>query len=154
MELDPRRSLVELDPDTWGEDLDDSPLGPMVRRTATKPVRRLEAGELLHLIINRASLEIAVPLALDKLEGQPFLQAETHPGDLVVALMEADATFWAMHEDLWEKAMLVLNEAAEEVAAAREREELDDYLPDYVGEDFMAAVLHFKGIHERPGSEA
>ena len=88
-------------------------------------------------------------MTVDKLEGQPFAQAESHPGDLLVALLETDATFWATQPELWQRAMLVLNEAAEQVARTQEQEELSDYMPEYVGEDFMAAVLHFKDIHAR-----
>ncbi|MBI1319134.1 MAG: hypothetical protein GC168_09320 [Candidatus Hydrogenedens sp.] len=153
MEFDPRRSLLELDPAAWGEDADWD-LGPAAMRLAQKPVRRLEAGELLYFVRRNASLPITVPLALDKLEGAPFLQGESHPGDLLVALLEADATFWALNEPLWMRAMLVLSEAAQEIEAAREREELEDYLPNFVGEDFMAAVLHFKDIHQhQPADE-
>jgi hypothetical protein len=153
MEFDPRRSLLELDPEAWG-DGGDWDLGAAALRLAQKPVRRLEPAELLYLIRRGASLPITAPLSLDKLEGQPFLQAESNPGDLLVALLETDTTFWALNEPLWMRAMLVLSEAAQEIETARAKDELEDYLPNFVGEDFMAAVLHFKDIHHHTPADA
>lgn len=141
-------TLTQLDPDTWSAaDLDDPEIALLAKRVATKPVRRLEPGELLPLLRRDLSLPIAVPLAMAKLEEDPFLRAATHPGDLLVAALEVDATFWKVHKPLWMEMLLLLGEAASRVERARETQELGDYYPEFVGEDFMAALLHFRGLH-------
>jgi hypothetical protein len=141
-------TLTQLDPGTWSAvDLDDPEIALLAKRVATKPVRRLEPGELLPLLRRDLSLLFAVPLAMAKLEEDPFLRAATHPGDLLVAALEVDATFWKTHKPLWMEMMLLLGEAASRVERARESQELGDYYPEFVGEDFMAALLHFRGLH-------
>lgn len=147
------KSLAELDAETWASaDLDDAEIALLARRVATKPVRRLEPGELLPLIRRGLSLEFAVPLAMTRLEDDPFLKASTHTGDLLVALMEASPVFWATNKPAWMDMMLILGEAASRVEKARESQELGEYYPEFVGEDFMAALLHFRGLHGK-GSE-
>jgi len=144
-------TLTQLDPDTWSAvDLDDPELALLAKRVATKPVRRLEPGELLPLLRRDLSLPFAVPLAMAKLEAEPFLRAATHPGDLLVAALEVDSVFWKTHKPLWMEMMLLLGEAASRVERARESQELGDYYPEFVGEDFMAALLHFRGLHNMP----
>lgn len=43
VEFDIRKPLQELDPDTWNPQAFDEELGPIVKRLAHKPVRRLRA---------------------------------------------------------------------------------------------------------------
>lgn len=147
------KSLAELDADTWRDaDLDDPEIAALARRVATKPVRRLEGGELLPLLRRGLSLDYAVPLAMAKLEDDPFLQASGYPGDLLVAVMEVSAIYWAVNKPRWIEMMFILAEAATRVERAREAQELGEYYPEFVGEDFMAALLHFRGLHDTPGS--
>lgn len=147
------KSLAELDSDAWQDaDLDDPEIAALARRVATKPLRRLEGGELLPLLRRGLSLDFAVPLAMAKLEDDPFLQASGYTGDLLVALMEASPTYWAVNKSRWMEMMFILAEAATRVERAREAQELGEYYPEFVGEDFMAALLHFRGLHETPGS--
>jgi hypothetical protein len=143
-----QESLAQLDPDTWEAVAEDEEHGPALLRVAQKPLRRLEAGELLYLLQRNLCLEHVVPVALDRLEGTPFLQAAQYPGDLLTALMEAEEQFWRDHREHWERVILLLGQGIEELEHAREAQELgeEDYAA-FVGENLMAAALHFKGIN-------
>lgn len=145
------KPLAELDAEGWANaDLDDAEIAALARRVACKPVRRLEPGELLPLLRRGLSLEFTVPLAMARLEDDPFLRAATHPGDLLVALMEASPVYWTTNKPVWMEMMLILGEAAARVEQARNSQELGEYYPEFVGEDFMAALLHFRGLHHLP----
>ncbi len=142
------KSLIELDPDAWQHaDLEDAEVAALAKRAATKPVRRLDPGELLPLLRRGFSLQVILPMAMAKLEADPFLRASTHPGDLLVAAMETNPAYWASNKTLWLEMMLILGDAAARVEQARETQELGEYYPEFVGEDFMGALLHFRGLH-------
>lgn len=143
-----RDTLAQLDPETWEAAAEDEEHGHVLLRMAQKPLRRLEAGELLHIIQRNLSLQHVVPRALELLQGQAFLKAATYPGDLLTALLEADEQFWRDNRPLWEEVILLLGEALQQLEHSREAQELgeEDYAV-FVGESFMAAALHFKGIY-------
>lgn len=156
-DFDRNAPLTTLVPDL-GDRYDLDGLPP---RALQKPVRRLSAGELLGLVDHGIAPEISVPLALDKLEGDAFLQAGKHPGDLLTALLELPATFWQEHYELWLATVVLLGEAMSGIqeraeAEAKKAAETADYhsddeepawLPQFLGDDFMGAVLHFREIH-------
>ncbi|MBI2431936.1 MAG: hypothetical protein HYV26_03610 [Candidatus Hydrogenedentes bacterium] len=144
MEFDPRKSLMEL----WAaseqalELPDDVP-----EHLVTKPVRRLTPAELWYLIGHDLGLEHLVPLALEKLEDDPLMQAHTYPGDLLVVLMEARPAFWREQHALWLEVIGLLEAAIQTIQARAEAQELGEYMPFYLGDDFMGALVHFRGIH-------
>ena len=146
--FDAARSLVELEPEGWTFDpeLYDAPRH--AHGLVTKPVRRLTPAELMQLVRWRVSLRFTVPAAIACMMGDPFLKAGAHEGDLLVTLLEADSGFWRANHDLWFVMVDLLTKAITEVAARVESEESGDYLPQFLGDDFMAAVMHFRDLHE------
>lgn len=146
--FDRYKSLLQLCGDELEDQLDEVPLAVL-----NKPVRKLRAGELHFLLQRHCALEVTVPLALDLLERDPFAEAQGSPGDLLVALLEASTGFWLEHLDLWMQACEVLQRVVERITSRAEQEERGDYMPFYVGDDFMAAVVHFRSIHGEPADE-
>lgn len=147
-EFDIRKSLLELEPDAWEPDALDDALMPIAHRCASKPLRRLSPAELRELVLRGLGLRFTLPLAIDVLEGAPFLEAAQYPGDLLVAVLEADTRFWIEHEALWLAVIPILSEAIATIQGRVEAEERADYLPWHLGDDFMAALIHFRGIHQ------
>jgi len=146
--FDTHRSLAELEDAGWTFDVEAYDAPPHAASLATKPVGRLTPGELMQLIQWGVSLRFTVPAAIARMMGDPFMKAGTHEGDLIVALLEADPGFWKAHHDLWCAMVELLAQAITDVAARVEAEEAGDYLPQFLGDDFMAAVMHFRDIHE------
>jgi len=138
---------MELDADAWGPDALPDDLPQAMFRLGQKPVRKLNAAELYHLLRCHLSLAYVAPLALDKLDADPLLAAEKYPGDLLTALMESDSRFWLEREELWAEVLGIAAHALESVQGRMAKEERGDYLPACVGDDFMAALLHFRGLH-------
>lgn len=147
MESDPpfdrNRSLLQLCGDALEDEFDALPLALLNR-----PVRKLRAPELHHLLQRNIAVPIAAPLAVDLLQKDPFAEADGQPGGLLVALMESSTRFWLENFDLWLDTCGVLQEALTAIATRAETEERGDYMPFYVGDDFMSAVVHFRSIHD------
>lgn len=148
IDFDTSRSLMELEDEGWTFEIDEYDAPPHAWSLANKPLRRLQPGELLQLIQWKVSLRFTVPVAINKMLGDPFMKAATHEGDLMVALLEADTTFWKENRDLWCVMVDLLAQAITDVTARMEAEDAGDYLPQFLGDDFMAAVMYFREIHE------
>lgn len=141
-DIDPRRTLLELEDPDW----DPSAYDDIAQRLVAKPVRKLQPGELLHLIRQGCARRFTIPLALERLEADPMIAADGHPGDLLVALLEAPTGYWAGRPGLWGRAAGIVATVAERAQTAAEEAKRAGYLPDVLGDDFMAAVLHFRSV--------
>lgn len=139
--LDRSKTLLALCGDDLEEFQEELPLSLL-----NKPVRKLRAGELHHLLIHNIAPVVTVPLSLDVLRRDPFVEAQGQPGDLLVALLETSTQFWLEHQEYWLEACEVLQEAIAGITARAEQEDRGDYMPFYVGDDFMAAVVHFRSL--------
>lgn len=148
LSFDPSRSLVQLEEEGWSFDPEIFDAPRHAHGLVTKPVRRLTPAELMQLIRWRVSLRFTIPAAIGCMKGNPFLKAGAHEGDLLVTLLEADSAFWRSNYELWCEMVELLARAITEVAARAEAEEAGDYLPQFLGDDFMSAVMHFRDIHE------
>ena len=146
--FNPSKSLVELEDPDWTFDVDLFDGNAHASSLASKPVGKLNPGELIHLLQWRVSPRFIVPAAIARLMSDPFLKATTHEGDLMVALLESDPAYWREHYDHWCVTVELLAQAITDVSAKVEAEEAGDYLPHFLGDDFMAAVMHFRDIHE------
>ena len=146
-DFDVHRSLVELDPETWqsGGLAEDAPAS--VLRLSAKPVRRLSAEDLYPLVRMNLSLPFTAPLALEALQEDPLLQAAEYPGDLLTALMESDSRFWLDQYALWLEGVEIIERAVTAIRERMEAEERGEYMPWHIGDDFMGALMHFRGIH-------
>lgn len=111
-----------------------------------KKLRKMNVGELHFLIQRNLVLEIAAPIAVERLTEDPLLKAASYPGDLMVVLMEANSAYWKEHYELWAELIAILGEAVNTIRERAEKDELGDYMPFYLGDDFMGALLHFREL--------
>jgi contact-dependent growth inhibition (CDI) system CdiI-like immunity protein len=93
-------SLEQIECDVWG----DPPAGAThlittVHRLRRKPVGALSAEDLRMLIAQRVGLDVLVPRALVRLEGDPLAEGDFYPGDLLVATLKTPVDYWATHPD-------------------------------------------------------
>lgn len=147
MDFDIYKSLIELEPEQWDPDSLSPLQAQMALKLAGKPLRKLAPPELEALIAENLGLPFLVPLAVERLREEPFLQAARHPGDLLTTVMEVDLRFWLERYDLWLTMIEILEEAVRQINARIEAEGREKYLPWHLGDDFMGALLHFRGIH-------
>lgn len=147
--FDTNKSLLELAPEVWEDvELDDE-LRMLALRAANKPVRRLSPAELLGLIEHQMCLPYTAPVAVQRLAADPFLQARGYPGDLLTALLETDTRYWLDNPALWHEVVDLLTQVLDTVRTRMEAQDAPEYMPWFVGDEFIAAVLHFGNIHTR-----
>lgn len=149
MDVNEYKSLLEL---SEGElEIPDEPreLSVMVSKLATKPLRRLQIKELYLLLHHGIGLPYVLPMAVERLEGDPWLTAHRNPGDLLIAVMEADSRFWREHYETWAAMIPILESAAGQAAEALEAAYESGGEQTPVGDDFLGALLHFRGLHHQ-----
>jgi hypothetical protein len=91
------RTLEELEGDRWGEP-DDSATS-LIRdchRLRTVPLGFLSDDDVRLLLGQTIGLDWLVPLALSRLEKDPFA-GDLYRGDLLAAVLRAGTAYWADH---------------------------------------------------------
>jgi len=98
--FDRRKSLQELEQDDWGEPDFDSHLVRTCHRLRRVPLENFSDGDLRIMIGQQIGLLRLVPIALEKLEEDPLVDAELYPGDLLNAVLGIPESFWIKHTDM------------------------------------------------------
>jgi len=111
-----------------------------------KKLRKVNAAELHFLLQRNIALHAIAPVALERLQGDALLKAGAYPGDLLVALMEANSAFWLENYELWCAVIPVLEGAINTIRERADAEDLGEYMPFYLGDDFMGALMHFRDL--------
>jgi hypothetical protein len=90
-------TLQDLEHDDWGEPTYDSYLVRTVHALRRKPIADFEIEDLRIMIGQSVGLSHLIPLALPKLESDPFVAGHFYPGDLLGVVMAIDAEYWRNH---------------------------------------------------------
>lgn len=96
-----KRTLDTVDPPVWGPVPPDATF--LVRRChelRTKPLRDFTVEDLRIMIGQQIALKHLVPLALERLQADPLVGGDDYPGDLLAAVLRADAAVWEWSPDL------------------------------------------------------
>ena len=97
--IDMSMSLEELENDFWGDPTYPSHLVETCHALRRKPLRDLTDGDLRIATSQDRSLPYLVPLALVRLSADPMLAADYYEGDLLKAVLQVPATYWAEHPE-------------------------------------------------------
>ncbi len=110
MEFDRSKSLVQLKREKFRDlswDFHPFPSGFYLRHV---PVGELRTGDMWVLIQQAIGLDYLIVLALERLEVNPLLKSRTSEGDLLSAVLCADALVWKRNPsyrqrvtDVWRK---------------------------------------------------
>jgi hypothetical protein len=144
MTSDRDKTLEELEGQRWGKPEYDSHLVTECHRLRRVPLRRFSVENLRIMIGQNIGLEHLVPLALERIEQNPFAEGAFYPGDLLVSLLTAEAQFWQAHLNLREQLMTIAERAISLFP------EVPEAATDTVAEAINAAFTEFK--KQRPTS--
>lgn len=72
-------------------------------RLLKKPLKDLTPGDLRLLIGQRVGLKSLLPLAIEILEHDPFIESEYYPGDLLSAILTIEPSFWRNYPRLYQE---------------------------------------------------
>jgi CDI immunity proteins len=84
---DQSRTLEQLEDEDWGEPEYDSNLVQTIHKLRRKPIGEFTIEDLRVMLGQKVGMEQFIPLALDRLEADPFASGDFYPGDLLGAVM-------------------------------------------------------------------
>lgn len=84
-----------------------------LRRHRRTPIEQLGTEALRFLLEEEQAAEVILRVAIDRLELDPFLAGDYHPGDLLVAVLTRPAAVFLEHHELRSRAFLVAQDAEE-----------------------------------------
>jgi hypothetical protein len=90
-----------------------SMFGATLRRHRRTPIERLGTEALRFLLEEGESHPVLMRVAIDRLEADPFLAGDFHPGDLLVAVLTRPTALFHQHHELRSRAYLVARDAEE-----------------------------------------
>jgi CDI immunity proteins len=94
---DQSRTLEELEDENWGEQGYDSYLVQTIHKLRRKPIGAFTIEDLRIMLSQKVGMEHFTPLALDRLETDPFVSGDFYPGDLLGAVMAISREYWLTH---------------------------------------------------------
>lgn len=114
--FDRTQSLQAIEGEDWGEPSE----APTDMIASCLRLRRVPVGELsldnLRLMIGqRISLHILIPLALETLLVDPWIEVSLCPGDLLAVVLKVGNDFWTSRPDLLEDGRKMLAAAQHKV---------------------------------------
>lgn len=97
-------TIEEIENDKWTRpSKDSSHLIHKCYEIRRKEIDQLSDSDLRIGISQEISLVTLVPLAINKIERKPFLEADFYPGDLLYNLLLVRSDFWFKNDRLKEK---------------------------------------------------
>ena len=99
-EQERNQSLQDLDGQDWGEATFPSYLVRTCHALRRKPLREFTVEDLRIMIGQNIGLEYLVPLALERLQRDPFAAGDFYPGDLLGSVLKVQSSFWQQRPDL------------------------------------------------------
>ncbi|WP_153348584.1 contact-dependent growth inhibition system immunity protein [Nocardia aurantia] len=95
------RTLENIDGHIWGDPpVDATRLMKKVYSLRRKQIHAMTAEDLRVLLGQRENISVLVPRALALLEGNPLVQGDFYPGDLLVAALQVSDDYWSRHSDM------------------------------------------------------
>lgn len=92
--FDINKSIQDLEGKAWGSPALESSLALRCTALRQKPLKDLTAGDLRILIGQQISLPYLVPMALDILLKNPYVEGELYPADLLTSVLNIEPSWW------------------------------------------------------------
>lgn len=93
------KTIEELDGDRWGPPEYGSHLVQEAHRLRSVPLGELTVENLRLLLGQQIGTQWLMPLALGRLNVDPLAEGDFYPGDLLIGVLETDATYWSSHPE-------------------------------------------------------
>ena len=122
------KTLEQLDGEQWGSPEYNSSLVINCHRLRRVPLKKFTAGDLRLMIGQDLSLEYLVPLAVELLEKNPFVEGDYYPGDLLKNVLDVKREFWGQQPELERRMKVVAERASRELPSLNEIEEIKECL--------------------------
>jgi hypothetical protein len=97
------KTLEELEEMAWNEPDFASDREQKTYALRKTPLARFTAEDVRILISQRISLAYLVPVAVEKLRQNLFVEGDFYPGDLLQSVLAIDEVFWMNNRPLWQQ---------------------------------------------------
>ncbi|WP_098743532.1 contact-dependent growth inhibition system immunity protein [Paenibacillus sp. EZ-K15] len=124
-QVDITTTLEELEEEKWSEPNFASRLVLQGHELRKKPLCELNNEDLRLLIGQQMSLDLLLPLALEKLMENPLRSGDLYIGDLFCSVLKIGQEYWEEHRELKNELDEVIRTYEEE------RETLEDHINQY-----------------------
>lgn len=101
MDVDTNKSLSQLLGPLANDMADSSALATTCRTLYERPLRDFTVENLRVMIGQGMGLEFLIPLAVELLQENPFVEGDYYPGDLLSVVMRVAPGFWQTHQDVY-----------------------------------------------------
>lgn len=95
------KTLEELEATSWDEPDFASDTVQKTHALRKTPLARFTAEDVRIMISQRISLAYLVPVAIEKLRKNLFVEGDFYPGDLLQSVLSIDEAFWVNNRALW-----------------------------------------------------
>lgn len=99
--FDKNKSLKELENKIINESVSTTSLTESVCRLWNIPIKEYSVDDLRLMIGQSIGLKYLLPLAIEKLSENPFVQGDFYPGDLLVSVLSIEKSFWESHPQFY-----------------------------------------------------
>jgi hypothetical protein len=96
----PNSTIEELEGERWPEPNWPSHLVGECHRLRKLPLRHFTVENLRIMLGQDIGSRYLVPIALERLEAEPFAEGDFYPGDLLCSVLSLPQGFWADHPEL------------------------------------------------------
>ena len=117
--FDRSKSLEELEGDRWGERFFPSHVVTEIFRLRRVPLDAFTTENLRIMIGQQQSLQYLLPIAIEKLEADPWISGDFFRGDLLEAVLSVKPEFWTTQPDLVDGLEMILNDMHRDVERFR-----------------------------------
>jgi hypothetical protein len=100
-------TIEELEGERWGEPTYPSHLVSECHRLRTIQLRLFTVENLRIMLGQNIGSRYLVPIALDHLDVEPFVEGDFYPGDLLCNVLSLPQSFWADHPHLRDRVAAV-----------------------------------------------
>ncbi|MGB8191514.1 MAG: contact-dependent growth inhibition system immunity protein [Chitinophagaceae bacterium] len=103
MAIDLSQTIEQVENDYWPDPGYDSYLVTTCHLLRKKPLKDFTTEDLRILIGQNISLDILIPLTMEKLQQNIMAEGDLYPGDLLKSVLSADSEYWLKNPVLHRK---------------------------------------------------
>ena len=101
MQVNLDESIEQIENEYWGEPTYDSHLVTTCHKLRKKPLKDFTVEDLRIMIGQNISLELLIPLAIERLKQNIMAEGDFYPGDLLQNVLRANESYWLQNPGLY-----------------------------------------------------
>ena len=114
-----QKNLDNLEKDTWTSSPNDTNLVKRCTELRKLPLNQFTTEDLRIMIGQRIGLKYLIPLALETLFNDLFVEGNFFEGDLLQNVLKIDTKFWNENKKYWQELNNLIKDRRNEIAARR-----------------------------------